>query len=135
MSNVFGFMWLVKMSCLMSETVQDSLAAEATIFSSACLPLVSSGTKCTEILIREKCLSTTSLDMKRTFLLFCFLNTLLGKSSKKGLCIPPGENFHCGDLAAFKNVRWVLQFTLPDNHWHIYVKTLSLSMLSRLAGT
>ena len=45
--------------------------------------------------------------MKRVFLLFCFINPLQGRSSKKGLCIPPGENFHCGDLAAFKNVRCV----------------------------
>ena len=29
------------------------------------------------------------------------------KSAKKGVCIPPGENFFCGDLAAFKNVRYV----------------------------
>ena len=29
------------------------------------------------------------------------------KSAKKGVCIPPGENFFCGDLAAFKNVRFV----------------------------
>ena len=70
-------------------------------------------TKCTDILIREKCLGTSvrffPLEMmKRAFLLFYFLSTLQGKSSKKGLCIPPGENFHCGDLGAFKNVRWVL---------------------------
>ena len=30
-----------------------------------------------------------------------------GKSKKKGLCIPPGTNFHCGDLAAFNNVRYI----------------------------
>ena len=24
------------------------------------------------------------------------------KSSKKGVCIPPGDRFHCGDLAAFR---------------------------------
>ena len=35
------------------------------------------------------------------------LTSLNGKSSKKGLCIPPGTNFHCGDLAAFDDVRWL----------------------------
>ena len=42
----------------------------------------------------------------------CLLGILLGgiqgKSSKKGLCIPPGTNFHCGDLSAFDNVRYYL---------------------------
>ena len=42
----------------------------------------------------------------------CLLGILLGgiqgKSSKKGLCIPPGTNFHCGDLSAFDNVRYLL---------------------------
>ena len=41
----------------------------------------------------------------------CLMGMLLGgiqgKSSKKGLCIPPGTNFHCGDLAAFDNVRYL----------------------------
>ena len=27
-------------------------------------------------------------------------------SGKKGLCIPPGKNFHCGDLEAFSRVSW-----------------------------
>ena len=44
--------------------------------------------------------------------LFAFLLALLdesvcGKSAKKGVCIPPGENFHCGDLAGLDNVRYV----------------------------
>ena len=41
-----------------------------------------------------------------SLLLSCLVSGLQGKSVKKGLCIPPGENFHCGDLAAFSNVRW-----------------------------
>ena len=40
-----------------------------------------------------------------SLLLSCLVSSLQGKSVKKGLCIPPGENFHCGDLAAFRNVR------------------------------
>ena len=36
------------------------------------------------------------------------VGSIQGKSSKKGLCIPPGTNFHCGDLAAFDNVRYLL---------------------------
>ena len=35
-----------------------------------------------------------------------FLGNITGKSDKKGVCIPPGEHFHCGDLAAFHNVRY-----------------------------
>ena len=40
----------------------------------------------------------------------CFVLAILvhfceSKSAKKGVCIPPGTNFHCGDLAAFNNVR------------------------------
>ena len=43
--------------------------------------------------------------LKSSLVVFSVLGTLNGKSPKKGLCIPPGENFHCGDLAAFNNVR------------------------------
>ena len=43
------------------------------------------------------------------FFLGIFVGIIQGKSSKKGLCIPPGTNFHCGDLAAFDNVRFVLK--------------------------
>ena len=39
--------------------------------------------------------------------------SIQGKSSKKGLCIPPGTNFHCGDLAAFDNVRYL--FSICDD--------------------
>ena len=40
----------------------------------------------------------------------CFVFAILiyfckSKSAKKGVCIPPGTNFHCGDLAAFNNIR------------------------------
>ena len=43
-------------------------------------------------------------------LLIVFLSVITcgGGSSKKGVCIPPGTNFHCGDLAAFNNTRKVL---------------------------
>ena len=41
------------------------------------------------------------------FFVGIFVGIIQGKSSKKGLCIPPGTNFHCGDLAAFDNVRFV----------------------------
>ena len=44
--------------------------------------------------------------------ILCFIGIYLessqAKSTKKGLCIPPGTNFHCGDLAAFDNVRYLL---------------------------
>ena len=42
-------------------------------------------------------------------LLIVFLSVITceGGSSKKGVCIPPGTNFHCGDLAAFNNTRKV----------------------------
>jgi len=39
-----------------------------------------------------------------------------GKSKKKGLCIPPGTNFHCGDLAAFNNVSWWYNWHVKPNH-------------------
>ena len=44
--------------------------------------------------------------MKEIFVLVSLVSTVYG-SAKKGLCIPPGTNFHCGDLAAFHNARWV----------------------------
>ena len=34
------------------------------------------------------------------------------KSSKKGVCIPPGTKFHCGDLAQFHNARYIFEV-----HW------------------
>ena len=45
-------------------------------------------------------------------LAFCIIFIALldisaAKSAKKGVCIPPGTNFHCGDLAAFTNARLV----------------------------
>ena len=44
--------------------------------------------------------------LKQFVLLSCLVCTLYG-SPKKGLCIPPGDNFHCGDIEAFDNVRLV----------------------------
>jgi len=37
-------------------------------------------------------------------------------SAKKGLCIPPGKNFHCGDLAAFPRVSWWYNWHTRPNH-------------------
>ena len=55
--------------------------------------------------------------MNKLVATLCLIGVLLGsiqgKSSKKGLCIPPGTNFHCGDLAAFDNVRY--PFSICDN--------------------
>ena len=47
------------------------------------------------------------------------MSGLQGKSVKKGLCIPPGENFHCGDLAAFGNVRWEVVRVCRLVHLHV----------------
>ena len=41
------------------------------------------------------------------FILYISLNICEGGSTKKGVCIPPGTNFHCGDLAALSNIRRV----------------------------
>lgn len=44
---------------------------------------------------------------------FVFIVLILGavkaQSPKKGLCVPPGTNFHCGDLSPFTNVRYILK--------------------------
>jgi len=37
-------------------------------------------------------------------------------SAKKGLCIPPGENFHCGDLEAFPRASWWYNWHTRPNH-------------------
>jgi len=37
-------------------------------------------------------------------------------SAKKGLCIPPGENFHCGDLEAFPRATWWYNWHTRSNH-------------------
>jgi len=37
-------------------------------------------------------------------------------SEKKGLCIPPGENFHCGDFEAFPRVSWWYNWHTQPNH-------------------
>ena len=37
-------------------------------------------------------------------------------SKKKGLCIPPGKNFHCGDLEAFSHVSWWYNWHTQPNH-------------------
>ena len=60
---------------------------------------------------------TIVMNPKSALLFFSLLvTTLQGKSSKKGLCIPPGDNFHCGDLAAFTNVRWVSCLKQVEGH-------------------
>jgi len=48
--------------------------------------------------------------------LFILNTTTFGKSVKKGLCIPPGEDFHCGDLHAFSNVSWWYNWHVTPNH-------------------
>jgi len=37
-------------------------------------------------------------------------------STKKGVCIPPGENFHCGDLESFSRVTWWYNWHTQPNH-------------------
>ena len=59
-----------------------------------------------EVRVYGKNFVLTMLYLRGTFLVYCLLSPVLGSSSKKGLCIPPGDNFHCGDLAAFTNVRY-----------------------------
>jgi len=54
--------------------------------------------------------------LKSILLLLSLVTILEGKSSKKGLCIPPGDNFHCGDLAAFNNVSWWYNWHVTPNH-------------------
>jgi len=38
------------------------------------------------------------------------------KSGKKGLCIPPGTNFHCRDLSAFTDASWWYNWHVMPNH-------------------
>ena len=45
------------------------------------------------------------MSSKSTFLFFLLVTAVKTQSSKKGVCVPPGTNFHCGDLAPFTNVR------------------------------
>jgi len=53
--------------------------------------------------------------LKQFVLLSCLVCTLYG-SPKKGLCIPPGDNFHCGDIEAFDNVSWWYNWHVTPNH-------------------
>jgi len=39
-------------------------------------------------------------------------------SSKKGLCIPPGKNFYCGDLTKFQRISWWYNWHTEPNHEH-----------------
>ena len=55
------------------------------------------------------------------FFLGIFVGIIQGKSSKKGLCIPPGTNFHCGDLAAFDNVSFVREYKHALDHLSKYL--------------
>ena len=53
-------------------------------------------------------------------LLLPLLTGVMAVSSKKGVCVPPGTNFHCGDLSPFTNVR--LQLTTQRNkHFCLYL--------------
>ena len=60
---------------------------------------------------------------KYTTFLLCVLvhiaRVVEAKSSKKGVCIPPGEKFHCGDLAALHNVRWPRHVAAPHVARHV----------------
>jgi len=40
------------------------------------------------------------------------------RSNKKGVCIPPGERFHCGDLEAFSRISWWYNWHVEPNHNH-----------------
>ena len=48
------------------------------------------------------------MSSKSTFLAFLLVTAVRTQSSKKGVCVPPGTNFHCGDLAPFTNVRYIV---------------------------
>lgn len=37
-------------------------------------------------------------------------------SHKKGLCIPPGNTFHCGDLETVSNASWWYNWHTQPNH-------------------
>ena len=37
-------------------------------------------------------------------------------SDKKGMCIPPGPAFYCGDLEAFSRVSWWYNWHVEPNH-------------------
>ena len=37
-------------------------------------------------------------------------------SHKKGVCIPPGKNFHCGDLEIFTSASWWYNWHTEPNH-------------------
>jgi hypothetical protein len=47
---------------------------------------------------------------------FIAINNADAASGKKGLCIPPGTNFHCGDLEAFSRVSWWYNWHTRPNH-------------------
>jgi len=51
-----------------------------------------------------------------TLPLLSILSLVSTRSSKKGLCVPPGTNFHCGDLAPFTNVSWWYNWKVTANH-------------------
>merc|ERR1712098_129983 len=54
------------------------------------------------------------------FLIFCAWPQVkaLERSSKKGLCIPPGKNFYCGDLTKFPRASWWYNWHVSPNHEH-----------------
>jgi len=37
-------------------------------------------------------------------------------SHKKGMCIPPGKNFHCGDFSVFSHASWWYNWYTEPNH-------------------
>jgi len=54
--------------------------------------------------------------LKEIFVAVSLVSTVSGLSGKKGLCVPPGDNFHCGDIAAFNNVSWWYNWHVTPNH-------------------
>jgi len=51
-------------------------------------------------------------------LISCIAAEKTERSSKKGLCIPPGKNFYCGDLTKFSRVSWWYNWHVTPNHDH-----------------
>ena len=51
------------------------------------------------------------------------------KSSKKGVCIPPGTNFHCRDLAQLHNARYIYKAFLLQQGFRKKLFSLLLNVL------
>ena len=51
-----------------------------------------------------------------TITLVLAMLTTTTSSPKKGVCIPPGKNFFCGDLETFTSVSWWYNWATRPNH-------------------